>query len=433
MKRFLAMLLCLCLTIPCGALASSKAEIGFDTAVIEGTKAVLPVYISSMPDGLADISALSFEFKYDETVLEFVTISDGTITGFVDGETGQPVWFNNYEPGKVIVSWITNGSTMLYSDSTGKNNPVFSAEFTIVDDSAEMSVITITKAKLTDMELVSTTNDTLSTKSGVVFVNSNLGSDDNTGDDNTGGDNTGGDNTGGDNTGEDNGDTDSGSKPLQPAPDNTGNAANGNQPMGGTPSAGAVGGAPVVPSAPKASDIFSDVSDSHWAAKSVVKLNQLGIVSGDNQKRANLDNKITRAETSKLALLVSGKNVQSGLAIAVSDSSDIPDWAKDYMATAIAEGIFSGYEDGTVKPKNNITRAEMVAVIIKSLKIDVVAEPSLGFGDNDAISWAAPYVAKAVELGFVNGYEDNTFKPTNYITRAEAFAVFARVAEYLGK
>ena len=75
----------------------------------------------------------------------------------------------------------------------------------------------------------------------------------------------------------------------------------------------------------------------------------------------------------------------------------------------------------------------MVAVIIKSLKIEVVADPALTFADNEAIGWAAPYVAKAVELGFVNGYEDNTFKPAKDITRAEAFAVFARVAEYLGK
>ena len=104
-----------------------------------------------------------------------------------------------------------------------------------------------------------------------------------------------------------------------------------------------------------------------------------------------------------------------------------------YMATAIAEGIFSGYDDGTIRANNNITRAEMVAVIVKSLKLEVASDPALTFADNDAIGWAAPFVAKAVELGFVNGYEDNTFKPGKDITRAEAFAVFARVAEYLGK
>ena len=103
------------------------------------------------------------------------------------------------------------------------------------------------------------------------------------------------------------------------------------------------------------------------------------------------------------------------------------------MATAISKGIFSGYEDGTVRPANRITREEMVTVIIKSLKIDVDTAATTSFVDSDSITWSAPYVAKAVELGFVNGYGDNSFKPDSPITRAEAFTIFARVLEYKNK
>ena len=440
MKKLLAILLCICLAVPTAALASDKAMIGFDKASKQDTTAVLPVYITDVPDGLANISTLTFHFAYDNSILEFVSISDGAITS-MSGRYNQP----DMSVGAVRVSWYdaSDGNiNAIERDETSKNNPLFYVEFNILDTSAEYAFINIEKASVSDYELNKSTNETLGTVAGVVMIAAYTGSgDDNTGDDTNGDDTTGDDNTGDDNTGDDTtgddttGDNTSGDDttdddndssgstgegPLKPAPDNTGNGGNdsgnssnnsgnssnnsgtsSNPGSGSKPSGGNTGGGsvtpvtpatPVVPATPKASELFSDVADSHWAAASVVKLSQLGIVSGDNQKRANLDNRITRAETSKLALLVNSIKVQSGLALDVKDSADVPDWAKDYMATAIAEGIFSGYEDGTVKPKNNITRTEMVAVIIKSLGVAVVSDPALSFADNGAIGWAAPYV-----------------------------------------
>ena len=65
---------------------------------------------------------------------------------------------------------------------------------------------------------------------------------------------------------------------------------------------------------------------------------------------------------------------------------------------------------------------------LQHLEIDEKAY--LEFKDNKVITWSAPYIAKAVELGFVSGYEDGTFKPQKDITRAEAFKIFAKVLEY---
>lgn len=255
------------------------------------------------------------------------------------------------------------------------------------------------------------------------------------------------DNTDGGNT--DNGNTSGGNEGgtgLKPNNQGTNNNGAGAKPSGGKPSGntGFGGGIAVIPQTPaepgqettkptKVSEVFSDVADDHWAASYALILYNGGIVSGDSSKRANLENKITREETSKLALLVNGIEADASLVLDVTDALSVSDWAKSFMATAIREGIFSGYEDGTVRPLNHITREEMVTVIIKSLKIDVDTEAAVSFADGDRISWSAPYVAKAVELGFVNGYSDNTFKPENPITRAEAFTIFARVLEYKGK
>ena len=446
-------MLCLTLVFPSGVFAAESMTVGFDAVKIQDKTAVLPMYISDIPYDLTNISALTIHFTYDTSVLSFSGLADGSITNIRE-------WYNQSEknPNKVIVSWFdasSDNSNALTEDNVGKSNPIFYAEFEILDASALPSWINIETVSAYDYSSNPAKN--IATKSGAVIIVADV-PEDNTGDDS--GDN--GDIEGDGNVTED------GGEDNEPEDENNGsntdnntnnNGGNNNSTDSGVlrPSLGGNNSGsqnndkkeetndkeevqkpetPEIPEADKvlkASEVFSDVDDNHWAAKSVVKLNQLGIVSGDSEKRANLDNKITRAETSKLALLVSGKEVKSGLSLDVKDSSDVPDWAKDFMSTAVEEGIFSGYEDGTIKPLNNITRAEMVAVIIKSLKIDTDENPSLNFADNDAIAWAAPYVAKAVELGFVNGYEDNTFKPAKDITRAEAFAVFARVAEYLGK
>jgi hypothetical protein len=50
------------------------------------------------------------------------------------------------------------------------------------------------------------------------------------------------------------------------------------------------------------------------------------------------------------------------------DSTDISDWARTALSTATAKGVINGYEDGTLKPKVNTTRAEAVTVILKALQ-----------------------------------------------------------------
>ncbi|MBQ8525266.1 MAG: S-layer homology domain-containing protein [Clostridia bacterium] len=270
---------------------------------------------------------------------------------------------------------------------------------------------------------------------------------DNTTGDNTTGDNTTGDSTTGGNSGGNNGGSGNagGLKPNTNTgsgnSSSSGSSSSGGSSSGGSSSGGSSfgGGIAVLPQTPvetapaKASEVFSDVADDHWAAQYALTLYNEGIVSGDSQKRANLDNQITREETAKLALLVNGIDVDSAAVLDVTDADSVSDWAKGFMATAVNNGIFSGYEDGTVRPQNRITREEMVTVIIKSLKIEVDAAASTSFSDSTQITWSAPYVAKAVELGFVNGYNDGSFKPGNPITRAEAFTIFARVLEYKNK
>src|SRR5665647_1270425 len=96
-------------------------------------------------------------------------------------------------------------------------------------------------------------------------------------------------------------------------------------------------------------------------------------------------------------------------------------WGEEYINNTYNRGIIEGYPDGTFKPDGNITRAEMAVMVIKAMGLDSVEKPNLEFTDaKDIPSWAAGYIKTAVDKGIIKGYpEDGTFKPEDKITRAE--------------
>jgi hypothetical protein len=90
-------------------------------------------------------------------------------------------------------------------------------------------------------------------------------------------------------------------------------------------------------------------------------------------------------------------------------------------------GIINGFNDNTFRANNKLTRKEMAVMVMKAFAYDVPSNPKLSFSDAKKIpSWAKNYVGKAVELGIIKGYNDNTFKPDKTITRAEVAAMIAR-------
>lgn len=106
--------------------------------------------------------------------------------------------------------------------------------------------------------------------------------------------------------------------------------------------------------------------------------------------------------------------------------SDVPEkrWSNDIIESFYNNGIIEGYPDGTFRPKEKITRAE-VATIIKKLNLDEVKEP-IPFTDVSTDMWYSDAVDNSVKIGLAVGYPDGTFKPEKNITRSEAFKVTAK-------
>lgn len=109
-----------------------------------------------------------------------------------------------------------------------------------------------------------------------------------------------------------------------------------------------------------------------WAEPSVKALYSFGYISGketeEGLKYAPND-KITRAEV----VAIIGRTLEyleEETELAFNDSADIPEWAKTYISRLTAVGIISGYEDNTVRPTKEVTRAEAVTMLYKKSKLD---------------------------------------------------------------
>ena len=166
---------------------------------------------------------------------------------------------------------------------------------------------------------------------------------------------------------------------------------------------------------------LSDIK-GHWAEVDINKLVASGAVEGypDGSFKPNIN--ITRAEF--VTILVKAFNLEAKTGKVFNDTSD--NWAKDYISTANAYGIVSGYSETTFGPNDFITREQMAVMIVKSAKLTEESGDT-SFADNESISyWAKGAVTAAKNSGIINGYPDNTFKPGNNATRAEAATVIVR-------
>lgn len=141
-------------------------------------------------------------------------------------------------------------------------------------------------------------------------------------------------------------------------------------------------------------------------------------ISGYEDGTFRPDNTITRAETAAIIARCSDDFDENKTYS--SDFSDVSgnEWYANYVGYAAQKGYISGYEDGTFKAERSISRAEFSVVLGKYLELDG-SETDTVFSDVSSEHFANGYVKALYDKNIINGYEDGTFKPDNTITRAE--------------
>jgi hypothetical protein len=172
---------------------------------------------------------------------------------------------------------------------------------------------------------------------------------------------------------------------------------------------------------------FTDVPDNSWAKPVIEKWANEGLVGGYEDGSFKPGNPITRAEFASLIQRAFKLTPAQGVTF---KDVKVDAWYAGAIHTLAANGVANGYEDGTFRPNAQITRAEAAAMIAnaKGLAQNVAAVNV--FVDVDQIpAWAKGVVGAAVEAGFMGGYPDGTFGASKNITRAEAVSALDRAID----
>ncbi|QGU00479.1 hypothetical protein SYNTR_1885 [Candidatus Syntrophocurvum alkaliphilum] len=164
---------------------------------------------------------------------------------------------------------------------------------------------------------------------------------------------------------------------------------------------------------------FSDVDPAADATPAIYKLAALDILEGYPDGTFAPDNTITRAEFAKIAVVTAGlERVASGMEGVPTQFNDVAadNWASGWINVAAAQEFVQGDGDGTFRPQDEITQAEVVTVLLRIL----------GYNDNLTGNWPSNYISKAASLGVL---DDISFIANKAATRGEVALVGSEVLE----
>ncbi|WP_379164368.1 S-layer homology domain-containing protein [Paenibacillus sp. sgz5001063] len=162
--------------------------------------------------------------------------------------------------------------------------------------------------------------------------------------------------------------------------------------------------------------------EGHWAQKQIESWIQHGWLKGFEDGSVKPDQEITRAEFITLANRMWGFTASKQ-----TEFSDLPNnnWAYSEFAKAMTVGYIQGYK-GKIRPNDLITRQEVAVIMSRLLFLeDGAPEEVLStFSDYSRIaSWSRPKVTSMVNIGAMKGYPDGSFGPERSMTRAESIAL----------
>ncbi|MEQ6357492.1 S-layer homology domain-containing protein [Lysinibacillus sp. M3] len=168
---------------------------------------------------------------------------------------------------------------------------------------------------------------------------------------------------------------------------------------------------------------FSDVSEKHSNYEEIMYLLEKGIVAPT--KTYGVNDIVTREE---VAVMIAKAVGLSGTQ-RPTNFNDVPEHSPNsgYIQSAVEQGIIKGYDDGTFKPNVKVTRGHMATFIARAFNLPSGKQT---FKDVPKNSTAYEAVQQLVAAGITNGYEDGTFRPSNNLTRGHFSAFLARAHKY---
>jgi len=184
---------------------------------------------------------------------------------------------------------------------------------------------------------------------------------------------------------------------------------------------------------------FTDTNDS-WAKQDIELLASKMVIFGKGDTTYQPTAKITRAEFATLLVRAMNINETKPEKVVFKDMAD-GDWYVKGVTAAVKEGIVNGYNDGTFKPDQNITRQEMAAMLVRAMetagKQVSISEQEIDkelatFTDGTAISdWAKRDVAYVKQAGIIVGLPGGDFAPQQLADRAQTATILKRFLQHI--
>ncbi len=161
---------------------------------------------------------------------------------------------------------------------------------------------------------------------------------------------------------------------------------------------------------------FTDI-ENHWAKDTIIKWTEEGLIKGYEDGKFKPNNNISRAEFMAVINRALGFNEEATI-----EFSDVgpDDWFYADVAKAVKAGYIEGYEDGSIKPAQDISRQEAAVALSRALGIAGREQGSQFIDGADIADWSLPYINALTERGYIEGYSDGSFQAQRSISRAEA-------------
>ena len=154
----------------------------------------------------------------------------------------------------------------------------------------------------------------------------------------------------------------------------------------------------------------------------------IGYINGYPDGSVQPNGNITREEITSILYRIVNHDYEKPFAATgeVFDDVKTDRWSAHDIEYMSEKGIVLGYPDGEFKPENNLTRAEFAALISRFAKLEKT-DAENPFPDLDKSHWAYDDILKLSASGLMQGYEDGTYRPEDMITRAEVMTVINKI------
>ncbi len=183
----------------------------------------------------------------------------------------------------------------------------------------------------------------------------------------------------------------------------------------------------VIPAFAAMTSDYIDFPYNSWSTEAMTAAVENGLITGTSDIRIEPNKNLTRAEFAAIITRAFGATEKADIA-KLSDVKS-SDWFYESVAKAVQMGTMNGTGETTFSPNADMKREDVILAMARVLFVDGNDASVLNqFSDRDEIdSWAVKAIAGMVNEGYINGYEDGTIRPQRLITRAELAQMFHNI------